>query len=260
MKLSPVLTYHPLSDRVVAFSSTRHGGCSEGVYGTFNVNGYCGDDETAVKNNRRALCDMLGIDEEHLVIPHQTHEMEVRVIGEEFLSLPGNIRSMLLEGVDSVITAVPGVCIGVSTADCIPILLYDEELHVACAVHAGWRGTVKRIAEKAVKAMQSVYQARPENIKACIGPGISLDSFEVGDEVYQEFVSAGFDMERIARLQEKWHIDLPGCNRLQLMDAGVEARNIQVSDVCTFKNTGDYFSARKLGTASGRIFTGIKLL
>lgn len=260
MKLSPVLTYHPLSERVLAFSTTRHGGCSQGVYGSFNVNPYCGDDSKAVDNNRKALCETIGVGQNCIVLPHQTHGTEVRVIGKEFFMLPENIRTMLLEGVDAVVTSLSGVCIGVSTADCIPLLLYDKVHHAGCAIHAGWRGTMKRIAHIAVRAMQTVYHTHPENLCAYIGPGISLDSFEVGDEVYQEFVSAGFAMDAIARLQDKWHIDLAGCNRMQLLETGVDARNIQVSDICTFKNTDDYFSARKLGTASGRIFTGIKLL
>ena len=94
---------------------------------------------------------------------------------------------------------------------------------------------------------------------AQIGPGIHLDSFEVGDEVYDAFAQEGFDMSTISRRETKWHIDLPECNRLQLLAAGVEPQNVKVSSVCTFRQANDYFSARRLGINSGRIFTGIML-
>ena len=93
----------------------------------------------------------LGISSERLVLPHQTHQTAVRQIADEFFTLPERIKTMLLEGVDAVMTDVKDACIGVSTADCVPIIIYDSEHHAACVVHAGWRGTVARIAENAIK-------------------------------------------------------------------------------------------------------------
>lgn len=154
-------------------------------------------------------------------------------------------------------TDVPQLCIGVSTADCIPVLLYDSTHRAVSAVHAGWRGTVLRIVQKAVEAMCHAYGTAPADLQAVIGPGISLDSFEVGDEVYDQFLSAGFDMQPISRREAKWHIDLPMCNRLQLMEAGVPADHIQMTNICTYQQYDRYFSARRLGIQSGRIYTGI---
>ena len=255
----PVLTYYNIAQDagVIAFSTTRKGGASQGNYGEFNINAFCGDDPKAVQENRKALCEELGIDPQRLIMPHQTHGTEIRQIAEDFLSLPENIRGMILEGVDAVMTDIKGVCIGISTADCIPVLLYAPSKHVACAVHAGWRGTLAKIATKAIAAMVMHYHVNPNELKAVIGPGISLDSFEVGDEVYEQFASAGFNMEAISQRREKWHIDLPACNRMQMEEMGVKRDNITVSDVCTMKDSDTYFSARKLGTESGRIFTGI---
>jgi YfiH family protein len=167
-------------------------------------------------------------------------------------------QQKVIEGVDAVMTDVPQLCIGVSTADCIPILLYDETHHAVCAVHAGWRGTVKRIVHAATHAMHATYCTEPFQLKAVIGPGISLESFEVGDEVYQQFADAGFNMGQIARKYSKWHINLPLCNRLQLEEWGV--KDIYMSGICTFQQYKDYFSARRLGVNSGRIFTGIMCL
>jgi YfiH family protein len=220
-----------------------------GNYAAFNINNYCGDEAAHIAENRRALAGLLGIDDSHIVMPHQVHGTEVRRVDAP--------QQEVIEGVDAVMTDVPGLCIGVSTADCIPIIIYDPQHHAACAVHAGWRGTVKRIAEVAVRAMCDTYASVPSQMRAVIGPGISLESFEVGDEVFQQFADAGFEMSRIARKYAKWHIDLPLCNRLQLEGVGVT--DVQLSGICTYQQCNDYFSARRLGINSGRIFTGVLL-
>jgi len=236
---------------VTAFSTTRQGGCSTGNYAAFNINSYCGDDVVHVAANKVALCRLLDIDCSHLVMPHQVHGCVVRHIDGP--------QQETLEGVDAVMTNVSQLCIGVSTADCIPILLYDPVHRAVGTVHAGWRGTVLRIVKKAVEAMHDAYGTQPADLQTVVGPGISLDSFEVGDEVYDQFVSAGFDMVPISRRDAKWHIDLPMCNRLQLMEAGVPADHIQMTGICTYQQYDHYFSARRLGIQSGRIFTGILL-
>ena len=259
MKQQPKLDYYYLGTGVTAFSSTRHGGYSTGSYTEFNINCYCGDSEENILKNREALCQMLGISDDCLIMPHQVHETRVAKIDETFLSLNTVERQKAMEGFDALMTNLKGVCIGVSTADCIPVLLYDEAHHAVCAVHAGWRGTVKRIVEKAVEAMIDAYGTQPQQLVAQIGPGIHLDSFEVGDEVYDAFRQAGFDMSTISVKKEKWHINLPECNRQQLIASDLQPQHINVSPVCTFLQANDYFSARRLGINSGRIFTGIIL-
>ena len=258
--IKPCLHYYNISPKVAAFSTTRHGGFSHGLYGQFNINRYCGDDDACVDKNLEILSKELNIDKNNIIMPHQTHGTEARLIAEDFLSLPFSTRSMVLEGVDTVMTNVRNVCIGVSTADCIPIILYDNAHHACAAVHAGWRGTVRKIVEKTVETMRIAYDSHLESLFAVIGPGISLDAFEVGDEVYEEFASSGFNMPDISNRQGgKWHIDLPGCNLKQLINLGWPEKNITATGVCTYNNTDEYFSARRLGTLSGRIYTGILL-
>lgn len=256
----PVLHLYDLGPGVTAFSSTRHGGVGKGNYASFNINYYCGDREEDIMANRKALCQLLGIDASCLVYPHQTHGDVVKTIDSQWMeALSPAEKRYNLDGVDAVMTNLSGVCIGVSTADCIPILLYDATHHACCAVHAGWRGTVKRIAQKAVQAMANSYGSEPPQLRAAIGPGISLKSFEVGDEVYEQFAQAGFDMARIACKYEKWHIDLWECNKRQLMEVGVPETDIHVAGICTYIHHDDFFSARRLGINSGRIFSGIML-
>jgi YfiH family protein len=198
-------------------------------------------------------------------LPRQTHGNEVLVIDEEFISLGEDERVAALHGVDAVVTALPRTCIGVSTADCIPLLLHDTRLSIVAAVHAGWRGTVANIAAKCIEKMQERYGCQSKDITAIIGPGISLDAFEIGDEVYAEFSRAGFEMGKIARRYpaadggERWHIDLWEANRLQLIEAGLSNDRIEVAGICTWTRHEEFFSARRLGINSGRIFNGIML-
>ena len=284
--------YH-IGKNILAFSTTRHGGCSKGNYAGFNINCFCGDDVEDIRKNRETLCSLLGIDDRHLLMPHQVHLTKTVRIDEALLTLSEEEKTEALEGYDALMTNLSGVCIGVSTADCIPVLLCDESHHAVCAIHAGWRGTAGRIVEKALAEMGKAYGTRPEQVKAQIGPGIHLESFEVGDEVYETFLKEGFDMKAISKKfpakdsslfhltssikkdssllhltssllhlpssLKKWHIDLPECNRLQLRDSGVPESQISVSPVCTFQQSADYFSARRLGINSGRIFTGIMI-
>lgn len=252
-----------MGDSIRAFSTMR--GEGPGCYGGFNITHYCGDSRQHVAACRSELCSYLGIDDSRLILPRQTHGTRCLNIDDSFMQLPGDERSALLHGVDAVITALKGVCIGVSTADCIPVLLHDCKRGVIAAIHAGWRGTVAGITAKCVKEMQSTYGCEGRDIRAFIAPGISIDSFEVGDEVYEEFAGAGFPMERIAKRYptaddgEKWHIDLWEANRLQLVAAGVLPENIQVAGICTYKEHERFFSARRLGINSGRIFSGIMI-
>ena len=169
--------YH-IAEGVTAFSTTRKGGVSQGNYSEFNINDYCGDCAEHVAENRRKLADGLGISTDHIILPHQVHGVEVRQVAGDYFSMPENIRKMILEGVDAVMTNEKGVCIGVSTADCIPILLYDEEHHAVAAIHAGWRGTLARIVHKTIQEMAFAYHTEPKKLKAVIGPGISLEHFD----------------------------------------------------------------------------------
>ena len=258
----PLLTYPMSSASVTAFSTTRHGGVGKGAYGTFNCTPYTGDEPDVVYANQERLCQRLGIPKDRLIIPYQTHSCNLLTIDRDFVKLTSDARHALMQEKDAVMTDIEGVCLCVSTADCIPILLYDRAHKAIAAVHAGWRGTVARIAEKTLLAMHDTYGTSYADIEAAIGPGISLEAFEVGIEVYKAFEEGGFDMERIAQWHEekgKYHLDLPEANRLQLLGMGIPEEQIYNSGVCTYARHHDFFSARRLGIKSGRILNGIMI-
>ena len=246
--MSDFLLRYPFpEDEVTAFSTLRNGGVSTGVYESLNVSPTSGDQPDNILENRRRLADALGISPDRFVIPHQNHGTEVRFVSEP----------VELEGVDALVTRQTGLCICVSTADCIPILLHDPAHHAVAAVHSGWRGTSSRIVQIVLRAMQEQLGTRPADVQAAIGPGIGLEAFEVGDEVYEAFRQARFPMEQVARRMEKWHIDLWQANRLLLQEAGVE--RIHLAAICTYSQHDRFFSARRLGRKCGRIMNGIIL-
>lgn len=204
---------------------------------------------TAFTTGKGSGVEALGLRLEDLALPRQVHSDNVCWIKE-----PGRP-----EQTDAVITDQPGLCVCVKTADCIPVLLYDTCQHIVAAVHAGWRGTVARIVQKTINQMKPVI---PSDIHAIIGPGISLEWFEVGDEVYEAFLTAGFPMECIARRfpakalpqKEAWHIDLWDANRWLLEQMGVG--DIFVEGICT-RSRMDFYSARRETINTGRNYNGI---
>lgn len=198
-----------------------------------------------------------------VVQPHQTHGVEVAIVTD-----PLTAREQL-EGIDALVTDVKGCAIGVRTADCIPVLMYDNSKGVVAAVHSGWRGTVSRIVSNAITVMSNEFGTDPADIHAAIGPGIGPDSFQVGEDVAMAFKDAGFDMERIWRfmgpraedgsMKGGHHIDLYEAVRITLIDSGVPERNIQVAGIDTFVNSS-FYSARREGVTCGRIINSIMLI
>ncbi len=185
---------------------------------------------------------------------------------------------------DAAVTAVPGLLLAVQTADCVPILLVDQKRKVIAAVHAGWRGTLARIAEKALGRMRFEFGTRPEDVIAALGPAIGRCCFEVGPEVAQAFsgqfaqAANWFDgpFERLAMGEEPnplpwltmmppghepppervW-LDLSAANRWQLENSGVPARNIAASPLCTACRTDLLFSYRREGAGTGRLMAAV---
>ena len=241
------------SEHIIAFSTERHCTNPAEPYDGFNVTHYCGDDLEHVSACRQQLCEELGIAEDHLIVPLQVHGVRIEEVTEQ--NMGGSF-----EDTDALMTRMADVCIGVSTADCVPLMFHDTCTDAVAVAHAGWRGTVARIGVLTLRAMSDAYGTRPEDVQCIIGPSIGPETFEVGDEVYDAFANAGFPMNDIAfRHAEtrKWHIDLWQANAWQLMQEGIPTLSIHISGLCTYSNPSRFFSARRLGINSGRMFTGI---
>ena len=193
---------------------------------------------------------------------HQVHGTRVAIIDRPWMTREE------LEGYDAFITNLPGVAIGVRTADCVPILLYDPVRRVIAAVHSGWKGTVLKISQGVIDMMEEVFGTNPEDLRAVIGPCIGPDSFQVGEEVAEKFKDAGFPMSQIwsfrgpgdgTPMSGGHHIDLFQANEWLLQERGIRSGNIRVDAIDTYRDP-TFFSARREGVQCGRNINSIKIL
>ncbi len=243
------------------FFSTKKGGVSTGNYASLNLGAFCGDDSISVATNRKILCDKIGIDFDRLIIPRELHNNEIREIGSGFFNLSQNERLDFVSTCDALVTNLPQVCLAVTTADCVPVLLYDRKLQVIAAVHAGWRGVVKRILPMTIQLMKTKYQSRTEDIVAVSGPCISVDSYQVNQDVVGEFLPV-FGEERMSRILkvgdgDSLFIDLKEAILVQCEEENLLMENVEIHSGCTFRMSDSYFSARRDSIHSGRMLSGI---
>lgn len=210
-------------------------------YAGFSLCHYTGDDPAHMSACLRSLADCFGITPDDVIVPRQVHGTEIAVITSE-----DNFSRDITDGADAVICTVNGKIIGVNTADCIPVILIDEETGIIAAVHAGWRGAVAGIAGMTAFEMHSL---GAREITAFIGSGICCNCFEVGEEVASRFPERFV----VRRPGQKPHVDLPAFVADDLRRSGVA--DVNMIGKCTRCNPGLYFSARAIGIASGRNYT-----
>lgn len=254
---------YTLAPEVRAFSTPRAALCptfeTDTPYAGFNLTDYCGDTPAHVAECREALCAELKITDDQLLLPHQTHTNRVALVDEALMEMDSSERYAHLQNVDALVTALPHVCIGISTADCVPVLLYDPKHRVIGAAHAGWRGMVGHILAHTIERMRTM-GTNPRDLRAVVGPCIGPDSFEVGEEVVDAFLQAKFPPSVVRRgFFRRPHIDLWAAAVHELEQSGVPLDVILVSGIDTYACPDRFFSARRLGIQSGRIYSGIVL-
>jgi purine-nucleoside/S-methyl-5'-thioadenosine phosphorylase / adenosine deaminase len=206
----------------------------------------------------RLVAGSLGVPPERLLLIHQVHGTAVAVRRKDADG------TWTKPEADIIITDDPHVAIGVRVADCAPILLYDRRLRAAGAVHAGWRGAAARAARVAVGAMVREFGTDPRDLTAVIGPTLDACCGEVGPDVVDAFRSGGASEENLAGwftpgAGDRSFLDLPGANRDQLIEAGVQAASIFTSGLCTRTHYVRLHSYRAERTAAGRMLGAIRL-
>ena len=236
---------------------TRIGGVSGGPVASLNVSPREGDPPEQVRENWQRLASAFGIPCEQFFVVNQVH-------GERFLAIEDAFSCRFLEDrqVDAIVTDRPGVAIGIKTADCAPVLLFDRRNRAIAAVHAGWRGTALGIAEKAVGVMGQRYASRPEDLSAVIGPSIGPCCYEVDGPVFEALSEQG-GSDRVLQpgiREGRWMLDLPLANRIQLERAGIQPGRIFTSGFCTCCRPDLFFSHRRDGAKTGRHLNFILLL
>jgi polyphenol oxidase len=258
--------------------STRSGGFSR-VYGKGALNlGFTKDDaKSAVERNRAAFLSKL-------CAGHETNEgakpslVMLRQIHSDIIRHVDSMPDSPLAG-DGFITNAPGLLLAIQTADCLPIVLVDPKQRAVGVFHAGWRGTVKRIAEKGVGEMRRYFGSRAQDLRAAIGPGIHQCCYEVGQEVRDQFESQFAYADELfqvveesdpvrekypmlfltarapghSELPNKIYLDLVEANRQQLLAVGVPAKSIKTSSLCTNCRNDLLFSYRAENGKTGRM-------
>lgn len=216
---------------------TRRGGVSEGIYSGLNVGLGSDDDPGVVRTNRSRVAAALGLPDRPLATPHQVHSPDVVTITEPFAE---NARPKA----DAVVTATPGVIVGVLTADCGPILFADETGGVVAAAHAGWKGAFSGVIENTVAAMIAA-GARRGAIRAVLGPSIGPENYEVGPEFEARFATADPGNRRFFAPSEReghFMFDLPAYIVERLQRAGIDAAH---TGQCTYADEDLFFSYRR---------------
>lgn len=228
--------------------TTRLGGVSKAPLDSMNLAVRLDETQDAVAENYRILGTALGFDPENLVLTRQTHTDLVRVVTQADRR---GCFHRAYPACDGLVTNEPGLALVVFTADCTPILLHDPVTGAVGAVHAGWRGTAKAIAARAVEAMAAHFGSRPSDIRAAIGPNIGPCCFETDADVPQAMREA-FGTEADAFIQpkgNKYYVNLKEINALVLRRAGVE--QIDISPLCTACRTDLFWSHRRMGQQRG---------
>lgn len=248
----PLLTY-PLLEKtefVTHGFTTRMGGVSEGYCSTMNISTTRGDDPKAIEENQRRLARALGVRVEDFTYTHQTHTTNVAVVREED-------RGKRFMETDGMVTDVPGICLVTFYADCVPLYFVDSVHRAIGLSHSGWRGTVKRMGQVTLERMKEAYGTKPEDVFAAIGPSICQDCYEVSGDVIEEFREnfSEFVWSQLFYEKEngKYQLNLWRANQIVLTEAGVEAQNIAVTNLCTHCNPEILFSHRSTGVKRGNL-------
>ena len=235
--------FTPFSN-LIAAESTRQGGVSPAPFASLNLGINTTDDPLNVDENRRRFFAAIHAPAHQFASSHQVHGTEILYTTE-----PGRF-----DGYDALVTNQPGLLVGVTIADCVPILLYDPNHQTVAAIHAGWRGTVGGIVTKTLEMMQQRLGTLAGQCYAYVGTCIDETSFEVGPDVAEQFAQ---EFKQARSASNKWYVDLKAANAQQLIDFGLPAAQVGISPFSTVLNNDDYFSYRAEQGQTGRMLAVI---
>lgn len=215
---------------------TRVGGASSGVFAGLNCGRGSSDQADAVEINRARVAHVMGAEAESLITVHQVHSNRAVVVTEPFGNGPPEA--------DAVVTQIPGLVLSILTADCAPVLFADKTAGVVGAAHAGWRGALDGVLEATLDAMVSLGASRG-NVNAVVGPTISQQNYEVGQEFLERFVDVSPENSRFFAngRDDKYQFDLPRFALQRLREAGVG--HAEWSHHCTYADPDRFFSYRR---------------
>lgn len=230
----------------------RKGGVSGPPFDSLNFDGRDTDPKENIERNRDLLKEAFSIPVEKLVTVNQVHGSSVLHVKDGF-AYGAPVEA------DAIITCLPGIPLGIMTADCLPALLFDPVNKAIGAAHAGWKGTVKAVTLNTINEMNKAFGSRPENLIAALGPCIGPCCYTVGENVVNEFKASFEDTGCFEYAECGIKLDISLANMSQLLFAGVKKENISFSSMCTACNNSLFFSYRKDGGRTGRQLSFIML-
>lgn len=218
--------------------STKEGGVSPAPY-FLNLGLSVGDEEKNVLENRKRFFEYMNIPLDKVVMQKQIHSDNINVVNE----------SCFIQDSDALITNEKNLYLAISIADCIPVFLYSPDKKVIAGIHSGWKGTEYKISQKVVERMVKDFGVNPDEIIAYIGPGISVESYEVSKEVAERFPASSYIINN-----GKYYLDLKKDICEQLLSTGLKKENIEVTSYCTFRDKDIFHSHRREKGETGRMF------
>jgi purine-nucleoside/S-methyl-5'-thioadenosine phosphorylase / adenosine deaminase len=242
--------------KVLNVISTRHGGLSTGHLASLNMSFKVGDKPESVIENRRRFGKEAGFKASSLVIPNMSHGTNVTVVKDIDRGRGAKTTDYAYSETDALITNVRRVPLGITVADCVPVSIYDPVINAVGIAHAGWRGSLGDIAGTLMKRMSAEFNANPITSLAWIGPCISVDNYEVGDELVNVFKKR---FPYFTNITKDKNLDLKMVNYRQLQEAGLKDENIFIDPVCTFSKTDNFYSHRAENGQTGRMLAVIML-
>ena len=240
--------------------TTRLGGVSGGEFSAMNLSADRGDMPENVLENYRRIAWVLGVSPEDMAASHQTHTTNIRRMTAADKG-KGIVRPRDYSDIDGMVTDEPGLVLVTFYADCVPLYFVDPIHHAIGLAHSGWRGTVGRMGECMVRAMEEQFGTRPEELYAAIGPSICRDCYEVSEDVAEQFIDMlGEQVALPGKAPGKYQLDLWLANELILRQSGLLPGHIAVTDICTCHNSGYLFSHRASGGKRGSLaaFLGLR--
>ncbi len=241
--------------------TTRLGGVGEPPFDTLNLAFHVGDNPGAVITNRKAVCRVLGAEIDNMVTGQQVHGVNIAVVGREHTGRGALSYDTALPDTDGLLTVRPGLILATFYADCVPVFIFDPVKKVVGSVHAGWKGTVARIAAFALQKMANTFGSRPADCIVGVGPSIGPCCYEVDEPVAglfrQEFGGAPGLLEEPG--VAKARLNLWEANRKIVVEAGVNENNVEIANICTCCNRKLLFSYRGEGGHTGRMGAFIML-
>lgn len=237
----------------------RTGGISEKPYASLNLAFHTGDHPDTVITNRQKVTALFGGTLDDWVVGEQVHGNHVHRVTEEDRGRGAYSASGSIPATDGLFTAIPSITLAAFYADCVPIFIVDPAGPSISVVHAGWKGTLDRIAAAAVANMRRTFGTNPSRLVVAMGPCIGPCCYRVSEDMVNTFRERFPSVTAWHRVEDAWYLNLTKLNRAVLAETGVPLSRIDLSHICTTCHTDAYFSHRAEGYPAGRMAALIRI-